>query len=413
MSPPKIVGALAAGQTDDYGKPRCKPSPTKPFGLGPPSPAMQARGLINMATDRALQTGCLSRALPLKKRRHRARRLRTCTVNTNDTLTLRSAGLGISSDSESRHAQRQQKCESRRRRGCGKPGQEYSAHTGNGASSPFSGVISVSLAPGLHADRQGGSALCEAPQTDEPWVLPIRCTGPHTKAAGMQKIDRTLSLIDLRRSIRCPWLAFSGPQEPSKGRPVQRYSYDACIGMLDRVGLRCGGKLTAWPPKGGNSRFGTETSGDSKDMMTRSLTMSGIAAGFILALASCTNPYDPTQRAVGGGLLGAGAGAAIGGAVGGGHGAAVGAAIGGATGALTGAATTPPPPPPPPPQGQYVPGFGYPPPGYGQPAPGYGYQPSNYGQPAPGYGYPPSGYSQPAPGYGYPAPSPPPGYPSY
>ena len=110
-------------------------------------------------------------------------------------------------------------------------------------------------------------------------------------------------------------------------------------------------------------------------MSTRSIAASGIAAGLILALATCTNPYDPAQRAVGGGLLGAGAGAAIGGAVGGGHGAAVGAAIGGATGALTGAATTPPPPPPPPPQGQYVPGFGYPPAGYGQPAPGYGYPP--------------------------------------
>jgi hypothetical protein len=72
-----------------------------------------------------------------------------------------------------------------------------------------------------------------------------------------------------------------------------------------------------------------------------------VAAGLVLALTACTNPYDPGQRAVGGGLLGAGAGAAIGGAVGGGHGAALGAAIGGATGAVTGAATTPPPPPPP------------------------------------------------------------------
>ena len=103
-------------------------------------------------------------------------------------------------------------------------------------------------------------------------------------------------------------------------------------------------------------------------MMKCSIASGGIAAGLILMLASCTNPYDPGQRAVGGGLLGAGAGAAI----------------GGATGAVTGAATTPaPPPPPPPPQGYY----------------GYG----------PGYGYPPSGYAQPAPGYGYP----PPRYPSY
>ena len=82
-------------------------------------------------------------------------------------------------------------------------------------------------------------------------------------------------------------------------------------------------------------------------MTKRSIASGGIAAALILALAACTNPYDPAQRAVGGGLLGAGAGAAIGGAVGGGHGAALGAAIGGATGALGGAATTPPPPPPP------------------------------------------------------------------
>jgi len=74
-------------------------------------------------------------------------------------------------------------------------------------------------------------------------------------------------------------------------------------------------------------------------MMKCSIASGGIAAGLILMLASCTNPYDPGQRAVGGGLLGAGAGAAIGGAVAGGHGAALGAAIGGATGAVTGAAT--------------------------------------------------------------------------
>lgn len=73
-----------------------------------------------------------------------------------------------------------------------------------------------------------------------------------------------------------------------------------------------------------------------------------VGAGLMLALASCTNPYDPAQRAVGGGLIGAGAGAAIGGAAAGGAGAAIGAATGGAVGAATGALTTPPPPPPPP-----------------------------------------------------------------
>jgi len=82
------------------------------------------------------------------------------------------------------------------------------------------------------------------------------------------------------------------------------------------------------------------------------------AAAIVLAagLSACTNPYDPGQRAVGGGLLGAGAGAAIGAAAGGGRGAATGALIGGAVGAVTGAATTPPPPPP---AGYYPPAPGY------------------------------------------------------
>lgn len=60
-----------------------------------------------------------------------------------------------------------------------------------------------------------------------------------------------------------------------------------------------------------------------------------------LGLSACTNPYDPGQRAVGGGLLGAGAGAALGGIAGGGRGAAIGALAGGAIGAAGGVATTP------------------------------------------------------------------------
>ena len=60
-----------------------------------------------------------------------------------------------------------------------------------------------------------------------------------------------------------------------------------------------------------------------------------------LGLGACTNPYDPGQRAVGGGLLGAGTGAAIGGLAGGGRGAAIGALVGGGAGALGGAVTTP------------------------------------------------------------------------
>jgi hypothetical protein len=72
---------------------------------------------------------------------------------------------------------------------------------------------------------------------------------------------------------------------------------------------------------------------------TKILTVA--ALGMALGLGACTDPYDPGQRAVGGGLLGAGAGAAIGGLAGGGRGAAIGALGGGALGAVGGAATTP------------------------------------------------------------------------
>ena len=97
--------------------------------------------------------------------------------------------------------------------------------------------------------------------------------------------------------------------------------------------------------------------------MKKRLLIPGAAAlALMMGLAGCTDPYDPGQRAVGGGLLGAGAGAALGAAAGGGRGAATGALIGGAVGAVGGAATTPqrptyeaPPPPPPPPQGYYAP----------------------------------------------------------
>ncbi len=64
------------------------------------------------------------------------------------------------------------------------------------------------------------------------------------------------------------------------------------------------------------------------------------AVGLTLGLSAC-DPYDPGQRAVGGGLLGAGAGAAIGGIAGGGKGAGIGALAGGGLGAIGGAATTP------------------------------------------------------------------------
>jgi hypothetical protein len=75
--------------------------------------------------------------------------------------------------------------------------------------------------------------------------------------------------------------------------------------------------------------------------MKRILTPAAAALGMALALSACTNPNDPGQRAVGGGLLGAAGGAAIGGIAGGGEGAAIGALAGGALGAGTGYITTP------------------------------------------------------------------------
>ena len=75
--------------------------------------------------------------------------------------------------------------------------------------------------------------------------------------------------------------------------------------------------------------------------MHRLIAPSALALGMVLALSACTDPYDPGQRAVGGGLIGAGTGAAIGGLAGGGRGAATGALIGGAVGAVGGAVTTP------------------------------------------------------------------------
>ena len=101
----------------------------------------------------------------------------------------------------------------------------------------------------------------------------------------------------------------------------------------------------------------------------------GLALAAGLGLSACTNPYDPGQRAVGGGLLGAGTGAAIGSLAGGGRGAAIGALVGGGAGALGGAATTPNRP-----QTYYQeqpqyqqPAYAPPPPGYYQPRPSYGY----------------------------------------
>ena len=71
--------------------------------------------------------------------------------------------------------------------------------------------------------------------------------------------------------------------------------------------------------------------------MRKFTTFAALGLAVAAGLSGCTNPYDPGQRAVGGGLIGAGTGAAIGAAAGGGRGAAIGAAVGGATGAVVGA----------------------------------------------------------------------------
>jgi hypothetical protein len=79
--------------------------------------------------------------------------------------------------------------------------------------------------------------------------------------------------------------------------------------------------------------------------MKRQATVAGvIGAGLIYAMAASADPYNPAERALGGGLLGAGTGAVIGAIAGGGRGAGIGAAVGGGLGAVAGAATTPAPP---------------------------------------------------------------------
>jgi hypothetical protein len=129
-------------------------------------------------------------------------------------------------------------------------------------------------------------------------------------------------------------------------------------------------------------------------MRIKVATAFALVAG--LGLTACTDPYDPGQRAVGGGLLGAGAGAALGAVAGGGRGAAIGALAGGALGAAGGAATTEARPQPyyaqePAYQPGYAPAY-QPQPGYAQPGYAPGYAPAYEPAPPPGY------YRQ---GYGY------------
>jgi predicted lipid-binding transport protein (Tim44 family) len=86
-------------------------------------------------------------------------------------------------------------------------------------------------------------------------------------------------------------------------------------------------------------------------MLKRSVMPAGAAVLALLLLSGCAgqvpslnsfNANDPSQRAIGGALVGAGSGALIGGLIGGWEGAGIGAAAGGVIGAVTGAATTPP-----------------------------------------------------------------------
>ena len=76
-------------------------------------------------------------------------------------------------------------------------------------------------------------------------------------------------------------------------------------------------------------------------MTKRSTIASVMGAGLLLTTTAYADLYNPAERAIGGGLVGAGTGAIIGAIAGGGHGAGIGAAVGGGLGAVAGAATTP------------------------------------------------------------------------
>jgi hypothetical protein len=90
------------------------------------------------------------------------------------------------------------------------------------------------------------------------------------------------------------------------------------------------------------------------------------ALTLLLGATACTDPSNPGQRAIGGGVLGAGAGAGVAALTGGNAG--TGALIGGGLGAVGGLVTTPD-------RGDYGPNGGYPPRGYqdngGYPPRGY------------------------------------------
>src|SRR2546430_16305634 len=79
-------------------------------------------------------------------------------------------------------------------------------------------------------------------------------------------------------------------------------------------------------------------------MRRLSIVANVIGAGLMLAAAAHADPYNPGERALGGGLLGAGTGAVIGAIAGGGRGAGIGAAGRGGARPRARAATPPGPP---------------------------------------------------------------------
>jgi hypothetical protein len=86
------------------------------------------------------------------------------------------------------------------------------------------------------------------------------------------------------------------------------------------------------------SNFSYNSEG-TRMMQKKTLTLAVLGLAFVLG--ACTDPNNPGQRAVGGGLLGGAAGAGIGALAGGGKGALIGGLAGTALGAGTGYITTP------------------------------------------------------------------------
>src|SRR5436190_15892736 len=62
-------------------------------------------------------------------------------------------------------------------------------------------------------------------------------------------------------------------------------------------------------PAAGSTRLGTRI---TDAMIKQQISLRVVVVGLALSLSACTNPYDPVQRTIGGGLIGAGSGAAIG-----------------------------------------------------------------------------------------------------